>query len=207
MCDNCKETTEENPEIFWYSFAPVPIRQGDEVQSLLEFHIREILSLIGDYPDREGLIETPKRVAKAYKEWFQGLSMEPPDVKAFTNEEGYHDQVIIRDIPFNSMCEHHLAPFVGHMTVAYIPQEKYMGLSKAARVLDYFALRPQVQERLTAQVADYLFEALDPKGLLVMLQAEHMCMSTRGVKKHGSSTVTTAIRGNIDKNEVLQSLK
>lgn len=176
-------------------------------QKQLEYHVSEMLRLLGEDVTREGLQETPKRVAKAYKEWFSGLHAPDPEVKAFTNEENYKDLIIIRDIPFNSMCEHHLAPFVGKATVAYIPQEKYMGLSKAARVLDHFALRPQVQERLTAQVADYLFEALHPKGLLVMVNAEHMCMSTRGVKKHGSSTTTTAIRGSIDKSEVLQSLE
>jgi|SRR5690554_268645 len=177
-----------------------------ENQKQIEYHVREILRLVGEDPDREGLLETPKRVAKAYGEWFKGLHEAPPDVKAFTNEEGYHDLVIIRDIPFNSMCEHHLVTFHGKATIAYIPNDKYMGLSKAARVLDHFALRPQVQERLTHQVAEYLFEALEPKGLLVMVNAEHMCMSTRGVKKHGSSTTTTAIRGKIDKAEVLQSL-
>lgn len=185
----------------YIQYAPIP------VDNLLEWHIARMLELLGEDIQREGLLETPKRVAKAYREWFSGLHAAPPDVKAFTNEEDYRDLIIIRDIPFNSMCEHHLAPFVGTATVAYIPQEKYMGLSKAARVLDHFALRPQVQERLTAQVADYLFDALNPKGLLVLVRAEHMCMSTRGVKKHGSSTMTTAIRGSIDKNEVLQSLK
>jgi GTP cyclohydrolase IA len=176
-------------------------------QKQIEYHIREILKLIGDDPDREGLVETPKRVAKAYMEWFSGLNSEQPDIKAFTNEEGYSDLVIIRDIPLVSHCEHHLAPFIGTATVAYLPQEKYMGLSKAARILDYYASRPQVQERLTAQVADALFDALKPKGLMVMINASHMCMSTRGVKKHGSSTTTTALRGSIDKAEVLQSLK
>jgi GTP cyclohydrolase IA len=185
----------------YIQFPPVP---ADEE---MEWHIKKMLELIGENPDREGLKETPKRVAKAWREWFSGLSAPNPEVKAFTNEEQYGDLIIIRDIPFNSMCEHHLAPFIGKATVAYIPSEKYMGLSKAARVLDHFALRPQVQERLTAQVADYLFEALNPQGLLVMVNAEHMCMATRGVKKHGSSTTTTAIRGRIDKSEVLQSLE
>lgn len=174
---------------------------------LIEEHVRGILKLIGEDPDREGLQETPKRVAKAMEEWFQGLNAPEPEVKAFTNEENYQDIVIIRDIPFNSTCEHHLAPFIGKATVAYIPNEKYMGLSKAARVLDHFSLRPQVQERLTHEVAKYLYDALEPIGLLVMIEAEHFCMSTRGVKKHGSSTITTALRGSIDKAEVLQSLK
>lgn len=181
-------------------YAPVPM---DE---LLEWHIAQMLVLLGEDTNREGLLETPKRVAKAYREWFSGLHAPLPDVKAFTNEEGYGDLIIIRDIPFNSMCEHHLAPFVGTATVAYIPQEKYMGLSKAARVLDHFALRPQVQERLTQQTAQYLWDALNPKGMLVTITAQHMCMSTRGVKKHGASTTTTAIRGSIDKDEVLRTL-
>lgn len=177
------------------------------LQEQIAKHIYEILRLLGEDPNREGLKDTPKRVAKTYIEWFSGLRNPLPDVKTFNNEEQYNDMIIIRDIPFNSVCEHHLVPFVGKATVAYIPSDKYMGLSKAARVLDYFALRPQVQERLTKQVADYLYRELEPKGLLVMINAEHLCMSTRGVKKHGASTTTTAIRGSIDKSEVLQSLE
>lgn len=171
----------------------------------IAYHVRTILRLLGEDVNREGLQETPMRVAKAMREWFKGLNEEPPEVKVFVNE-GADDLIIIRDIPFNSTCEHHLAPIIGTATVAYIPKRHYMGLSKAARVLDHFALRPQVQERLTNDVADYLLDALNPEGLMVMITAEHQCMSTRGVKKHGSTTTTTAVRGEINKAEVLQTL-
>lgn len=157
----------------------------------------------------ESLKETPKRVAKMYvNELFKGLFTEPPKVTTFPlEEEAPRDLVVIKDIPFNSMCEHHFVPFIGTATVAYIPKDKIMGLSKAGRVVDYFASRPQVQERLTEQVAGYLYEQLEPQGLLVMLKAQHLCMSIRGIKKHGANTITTALRGNIDKQEVISSLQ
>lgn len=173
-------------------------------QKKIEWHVREILKLIGEDPDREGLKETPKRVAKMYAEIFSGLEEgAEPDVKTFENEEGYKDLVIIRDIPFNSTCEHHLVPFIGKAHVGYIPTSRIVGLSKIARVIDFFAKRPQVQERLTHQIADYLMDKLSPQGVIVVMEAEHMCMTIRGVQKPGTTTVTSAIRGNIDKSEFL----
>lgn len=155
------------------------------------------------------LKDTPNRVAKMYvNETCGGLFAEPPKITTFPlDAHTSRDMVIIKDIPFSSLCEHHFQPFIGTVTIAYIPTDKIMGLSKGARITDYYSARPQVQERLTQQVADHLFEALNPKGLLVMTKAEHMCMSLRGVKKHGSTTITTALRGEIDKQEVIASLQ
>lgn len=155
------------------------------------------------------LKETPNRVAKMYvNETCGGLFTDPPKVTTFPlDSETSRDMVIIRNIPFNSLCEHHFQPFLGTVTIAYIPTDNIMGLSKGARISDYYSARPQVQERLTGQIADHLFKELNAKGVLVMVQAEHMCMSVRGVKKHGSTTITTAIRGEIDKQEVISSLQ
>jgi GTP cyclohydrolase I len=175
----------------------------------IEFHFRQIMMSLGLDLTDPSLKETPARVAKMMVyETCSGLFSDPPKVTTFEFEDGAsRDLIIIEDIKFSSMCEHHFVPFIGKVTVAYLPKDKYMGLSKAARVVDYFAARPQVQERLTAQVADFLMDKLDPKGVLVMVTAEHMCMSTRGVKKHGSNTITTAIRGEIDKQEVISSIQ
>lgn len=155
------------------------------------------------------LKDTPMRVAKMYvNETCGGLFEEPPKITTFPLDEfTSRDMVIIKDIPFSSLCEHHFQPFVGTVTIAYIPKDKIMGLSKGARITDYYSARPQVQERLTQQIADHLFRELEPKGLLVMSKAEHFCMKVRGVKKHGSSTITTALRGEIDKQEVITSLQ
>lgn len=155
------------------------------------------------------LRDTPRRVAKMFvNETCGGLFEEPPKITTFPLDEATsRDMVIIKDIPFNSLCEHHFQPFLGSVTVAYLPGDQIMGLSKAARIADYYAARPQVQERLTGQIADHLFNELQAKGVLVMVKAEHMCMSVRGVKKHGSTTITTAIRGEIDKQEVISSLQ
>jgi GTP cyclohydrolase I len=160
--------------------------------------VRMILEAVGENPDREGLLDTPKRVAKFYEEVFAGLHLDPADrLSAIFNED--HDElVIVRDIPFHSMCEHHLVPFVGKAHVCYIPAHgRVVGLSKLARVLEDYARRPQVQERLTSQVADLLMEKLQPQGVMVVIEAEHMCMTMRGVRKPGASTITSAVRGSL----------
>jgi len=161
----------------------------------IERAVREILAAIGEDPDREGLVKTPARVARMYAELFAGLGSDPAEhiVAAFT--ERYDELVVLRDIPFNSMCEHHLMPFEGRAHVAYLPDGQVVGISKLARVVDGFALRPQVQERLTSQIADLLMEKLAAKGVAVVLQATHTCMTCRGIKKAGSVMVTSAVRG------------
>jgi GTP cyclohydrolase IA len=165
-------------------------------QGRIEKAIREIIEALGEDPEREGLIETPERVAAFYAEVFDGLHRDPGDVvDAFFGEEHYQEIVMVREIPFYSMCEHHLVPFHGQAHVAYIPKGRVTGLSKLARLVEGFARRPQMQERLTAQVADALTERLEPLGVMVVVEAEHLCMSMRGVKKPGSVTVTSAVRG------------
>jgi GTP cyclohydrolase I len=161
------------------------------------------LQLDKNHPD---LKDTPRRIAKSYLELFNGLYDADPNITVFDNTEQYHDMITVKDIPFSSMCAHHFLPFIGKAHVGYIPfaDGKYIGLSKIARVLEYFAKRPQVQERLTDQVANYLFEKLQCQGVIVIIEAEHLCMTTRGVSKPGSITTTSAIRGRIDKNEFIQ---
>jgi len=161
----------------------------------IERAVREILIAIGEDPEREGLRETPERVARMYAEVFAGLRQDPRRYLETVFEERYDELVVLRDIPFYSFCEHHLLPFEGRAHVAYLPDGRVVGLSKLARVVDAFARRPQVQERLTAQIADALMEALRPKGVAVVMEATHMCMTCRGVKKPGSIMVTSAIRG------------
>ena len=176
---------------------------------LISANFANIMDAMGlDLAD-PSLKDTPKRVAKMFvNETCGGLFEQPPKITTFPlDQQTSRDMVIIKDIPFSSLCEHHFQPFVGTVTVAYIPNDKIMGLSKGARITDYYAARPQVQERLTQQIADHLFAELKPKGLLVMSKAEHFCMKVRGVKKHGSSTITTALRGEIDKQEVIASLQ
>jgi GTP cyclohydrolase I len=162
----------------------------------IEKAVREIIEALGEDPEREGLAETPERVANFYAEVFDGLHREPGDVvDAFFGEEHYQEIVMVREIPFYSMCEHHFVPFHGQAHVAYIPKGRVTGLSKLARLVEGFARRPQMQERLTAQVADALAERLEPLGVMVVVEAEHLCMSMRGVKKPGATTVTSAVRG------------
>jgi GTP cyclohydrolase I len=162
----------------------------------IEKAVREIIEALGEDPDREGLLETPERVAAFYAEVFDGLHRDPGDVvDAFFGEEHYQEIVMVREIPFYSMCEHHFVPFHGQAHVAYIPKGRVTGLSKLARLVEGFARRPQMQERLTAQVADALTERLEPLGVMVVVEAEHLCMSMRGVKKPGATTVTSAVRG------------
>ncbi|MGA7271634.1 MAG: GTP cyclohydrolase I FolE [Acidimicrobiia bacterium] len=158
--------------------------------------VREILEAIGEDPDREGLRGTPERVASFYAEALGGIDHDPGDqIDAFFGDEHYQEIVMVKDIPFYSLCEHHLVPFHGKAHVAYLPRGQVTGLSKLARLVDGFARRPQMQERLTAQVADTLWERLEPLGVLVVLEAEHLCMSMRGVRKPGAATVTSAVRG------------
>jgi GTP cyclohydrolase I len=162
----------------------------------IEKAVREIIEALGEDPEREGLAETPERVANFYAEVFDGLHREPGEVvDAFFGEEHYQEIVMVREIPFYSMCEHHFVPFHGQAHVAYIPKGRVTGLSKLARLVEGFARRPQMQERLTAQVADALAERLEPLGVMVVVEAEHLCMSMRGVKKPGATTVTSAVRG------------
>ena len=157
----------------------------------------EILEAIGEDPQREGLLRTPERVANMYAEVFAGLREDPEHHLEVQFEAEHDEMVMVRDIPFYSMCEHHLLPFVGQAHVAYVPGEagKITGLSKLARLVEAYARRPQVQERLTSQVADKLMEVLEPRGTLVVVEAEHHCMSMRGVRKPGSLTITSAVRG------------
>jgi GTP cyclohydrolase I len=159
--------------------------------------VRELLIAIGEDPDREGLRDTPRRVARAYAELTAGLRQTPSDVLTTTFDIGHDEMVLVRDIELWSMCEHHLVPFTGVAHVGYIPSESGMitGLSKLARLVDVYAKRPQVQERLTTQIADALMDVLNPAGVFVVIEAEHLCMSMRGVKKPGSLTVTSAVRG------------
>lgn len=162
----------------------------------IEKAVRDILIAVGENPDRSGLVETPRRVANMYEEMFAGLNSDPKQHLKFFDEKSNDEMVIVRDIPFSSMCEHHLLPFVGKAHIAYIPSDnKIIGLSKLARIVDNFAKRPQVQERLTHDIADFLDENMNPKGVAVIIEAEHMCMSIRGAKASGSKTQTSALRG------------
>ncbi|CAB4608532.1 unannotated protein [freshwater metagenome] len=157
--------------------------------------MRELLLALGEDPEREGLKETPARVARAFKENFEGLWQKPEDVLTTTFDIGHEELVIIRDIEVFSHCEHHLTPFHGVAHVGYIPSGKITGLSKVARLVDLFARRPQVQERLTTQIADALVEILKPMGVIVIIDCEHLCMSMRGVRKSQARTTTSAVRG------------
>ncbi|WP_312864435.1 GTP cyclohydrolase I FolE [Saccharopolyspora phatthalungensis] len=166
-------------------------------QARAEAAIRELLIAAGEDPDREGLRDTPARVARAYRELFAGLYTNPDEVLDRTFDEAHEELVLVRDIPVYSQCEHHLLPFHGVAHVGYIPNEmgRVTGLSKLARLVDLYAKRPQVQERLTSQVADALARRLEPRGVIVVIDAEHLCMGMRGVRKAGSTTTTSAVRG------------
>ena len=170
---------------------------GEYDQDRVEAAIRELLLAVGENPDREGLQQTPARVARAYREIFAGLYQEPADVLTTTFDIGHEEMVLVKDIEVYSTCEHHLVPFHGVAHVGYIPgtDGRITGLSKLARLVDVYARRPQVQERLTSQIADALVAELQPRGVLVVVECEHLCMSMRGVRKPGSRTVTSAVRG------------
>lgn len=167
----------------------------------IERAIREILEAVGEDPGRDGLLETPARVARMYREMFVGLHADPTRHLKKVFEETYDELVLVRDISFNSVCEHHLLPFMGVAHVGYLPRGKVVGLSKLARVVDEISRRPQVQERLTHEVADMVAGELDAKGVIVVVSAEHTCMSIRGVRKPGSRTVTSAVRGLFKTND------
>ena len=166
-------------------------------QAEAEDAVRVLLRWAGDNPDREGLLDTPKRVAKSYRELFSGYQLEASDVLGTTFEEvgGYDDMILVRDIPFHSHCEHHMVPIIGKAHVAYLPSGRVLGLSKIARVVEIYGRRLQTQETMTAQISQALETSLKPRGVAVMIDAEHMCMSMRGVQKQGSTTLTTSFTG------------
>ena len=159
--------------------------------------VASIIEAIGEDPQREGLVDTPRRVAEMYAELFKGLSADPKDVLSVSFEEGHREMIVLKDIPFYSMCEHHLLPFYGLAHIGYIPNHegRVVGASKLARVVEIVAQRPQLQERMTSQIADAIAEGIKAKGVAVVLQAEHMCMVMRGIKKPGSNMVTSGVRG------------
>ncbi|WFS16286.1 GTP cyclohydrolase I FolE [Rhodococcus sp. M8-50] len=171
-------------------------------QARAEAAVRELLIAVGEDPEREGLLDTPARVARAYREMFAGLYTDPDSVLDKTFDEGHQELVLVRDIPMYSTCEHHLVSFHGVAHVGYIPGRtgRVTGLSKLARVVDLYAKRPQVQERLTSQIADALVRKLDPVGVIVVVEAEHLCMAMRGIRKPGASTTTSAVRGLLQSN-------
>jgi len=200
---------------------PVPHRNGTGIgngngkrqagavdQARIERAVREILWAVGENPDREGLLETPSRVARAYTEMFAGVHEDAGAhlSKQFDQEQAGDDAVMLKNIQFTGMCEHHLLPFTGRAHVAYLPDHgKVTGLSKLARTVDVFAKRPQLQERLTAQIADALVEHLDPRGVAVVVEAEHSCLKLRGAEKHDAEMVTTAFRGVFEHDRALRS--
>jgi len=181
------------------------IPEFDHVRA--EAAVRELLAAIGEDPEREGLLDTPARVARAYAELTQGLRQRPEDVLTTTFDIGHDEMVLVRDIELWSMCEHHLVPFTGVAHVGYIPAVtgKITGLSKLARLVDVYAKRPQVQERLTTQVADSLMEILEARGVIVVIEAEHLCMTMRGVRKAGARTITSAVRGTMLTDQATRS--
>ncbi|WP_189048839.1 GTP cyclohydrolase I FolE [Micromonospora sonchi] len=168
----------------------------------IEKAVREILIAVGEDPDRDGLQQTPARVARAYAELFAGLRVDPATVLTTTFEANHEELVLVRDIDVMSLCEHHLLPFRGSAHIGYIPGSdgRITGLSKLARLVEVFARRPQVQERLTAQIADLLMERLAPRGVVVVLECEHMCMAMRGIQKSGAKTITSAVRGSLQRD-------
>lgn len=172
-----------------------PLTRGGFDADAAEDAIRTLIAAIGEDPDREGLRESPRRIAAMYREMFDGLDRDPRAVLEVGFEEGHDELVILREIPFHSMCEHHFMPFHGQAHVGYLPDGRIVGLSKLARAVEIFARRPQVQERLTNQVAECIEEVLDARGVGVVIEAEHLCMTARGVRKPGSKMVTSAMRG------------
>ena len=177
--------------------AITPVPQGAIDLPRIEAAVREILLAVGENPERDGLKGTPARVARAYEEAFKGLHQDPAELLATTFDIGHQELVMVRDVPFYSMCEHHLVPFYGQAHIGYIPADegKVTGLSKLARLVDIFAKRPQIQEQLTTEIVDALMTHLRPEGAIVVVEAEHLCMSMRGVSKPGAKTITSAVRG------------
>jgi GTP cyclohydrolase I len=171
----------------------------------IERAMREIIEAVGEDPAREGLLGTPERVARMYAEMFEGMRTDPKDLLRVGFDVGHDEMVILKDIPFYSVCEHHFMPFHGVAAVGYIPDGRVVGLSKLARLVDAYARRPQIQEQMTGQIADTLMEALHPDGVAVVVEAEHLCMTARGVKKPGARMVTSATRGTFRKNDVTRA--
>jgi GTP cyclohydrolase I len=167
--------------------------------------VRRIIEAIGEDPAREGLVDTPRRIAEMYGELFSGLQRDPREVLARGFQESHRDMVILRDIPFYSMCEHHFLPFHGEAHVGYVPNGRIVGASKIARAIDILARRPQLQERLTGQIADAIMESLSPDGVAVVIEAEHLCITMRGVQKPGTTLITSAIRGSFRRRAVTRS--
>ena len=166
--------------------------------------VLSIIQAIGEDPKREGLLETPRRVAEMYSELFAGMDMDPHEELQVGYELGHREMVVLRDIPFYSMCEHHFLPFYGKVHIAYIPNGKVAGLSKLARTVDVYAKRPQLQERMTSDIAEALRKYLDAQGVMVIVEAEHLCMNMRGIKKPGSKTKTMTVRGIFEENQSLR---
>ena len=181
-----------------------PVRRPTQQEA--EEAVRTLIAWAGDDPAREGLIDTPKRVVNAYKEWFEGYGEDPVKYlsRTFEDVQGYDDMVLLRDIEVESHCEHHMAPFIGKAYVAYMPTNRVVGLSKLARVVEIYAKRLQTQETMTQQIVDAINESLDPAGVAVMIDAEHQCMSTRGVHHRHVSTITTRFTGLFKTNQALQ---
>ncbi len=167
--------------------------------------VRRIIEAIGEDPSREGLIDTPRRIAEMYEELFAGLHQDPREVLSTSFQESHREMVILKNIPFYSLCEHHFLPFHGQAHVGYVPKGRIVGASKIARVVDILARRPQLQERLTGQVADAITEGLSPDGVAVVIEAEHLCMTMRGVQKPGTTLITSAIRGAFRRRAVTRS--
>jgi GTP cyclohydrolase IA len=175
-------------------------------KSKIEHAVRQILEAIGDNPKRKDLLETPRRVADMYEEIFSGIKQDPEKELEVILEQKHHEIILLRGIPLYSICEHHLLPFTGRVNIAYIPKNgRVTGLSKLARVVDILSRRPQVQERLTTQIAEIIMGKLNPLGVMVVIEAEHLCMSMRGVKKPGVMTVTSAVRGIFKENQKTRS--
>jgi GTP cyclohydrolase IA len=182
---------------------PAPKPSKEEAEEA----VRTLLAWAGDDPTREGLRDTPRRVAKAFKEYFAGYELNPADIldRTFTETSGYEDMVMLRDIQFSSHCEHHMAPFYGRVHVAYLPNGAVVGISKIARVVEVYAKRLQIQEAMTAQIAKALDDHLDPRGVAVMIEAAHTCMSVRGVRKNDVATITSQFTGEFKSNPVMQA--
>ena len=169
--------------------------------------VKTLIAWAGDNPDREGLVETPKRVVKAYEEFFEGYNLDPEEIlrKTFEEVEGYDEMVIVKDIRLESHCEHHIVPILGKAHIGYIPNNRVVGISKLARIVDVFGKRLQTQETMTSQIANTIQKVLEPKGVAVVIDASHQCMTTRGVHKHESSTVTSAMKGIFKENAVTRN--
>lgn len=195
------------------SFSPAPRPPARVTRAEAEAAVRTLIGWAGDDPDREGLLDTPARVVRAYEEWFAGYEARPVELleRTFGEAAGYDDLVLLRDVPFQSVCEHHMAPIQGVAHIAYLPRDRVVGISKLARLTDAFARRLQIQERLTAQIADTLDRVLRPHGVAVVIEARHACMASRGVRKHGGALVTRAFRGAFSdpasRREVLDAIR